>query len=224
MKVQSISLPKPFLKNKPRKNPIFVIDETGFFINKNTTKLVVGTMISFDGRYAIQGNAKIRGNDSFDFFYPNRSKNNFWELLKYAVSEHSNLLEKKEKEALLESCHIGMVNLIHKATCVKGSSKDADIYIEELRHGLLEEIINSKISDIYFTGKTARRLFWYYMYNQNWQINLSMFNDDDFTSIKITDLDRKINLHTFPTPANYLGSGTIESKKEKYKKILGLFS
>lgn len=180
-------------------------------------------MISFDGRYIIEGNKKFVTNESFDFFYPNLTRNSFWELLKFAKTYSGNLTTRPQKECFLKDIYIGMVNLIHKAICSKKNSKDGVIHILTLRDGLLEEIQRSKICDIYFTGKTPRRLFWYYITSKNWPVtDIDGNEENEFSSIKIKGITRTINLHTLPTPANYHGKKATEAKMEKYKTILKL--
>jgi hypothetical protein len=83
-------------------NPIKVEDRTPIVIKKNTKTLIIGTMISYRGRFLNDSNGPI--DPGYDYFYPNMTQNYLWEWLFDIFLPHSNKpvkeRTKNEKEDL----------------------------------------------------------------------------------------------------------------------------
>lgn len=178
-------------------NPIKVEDRTPIVINKETKILIIGTMISYGGRFLHNSDRPIGpGND---YFYPNVTQNYLWEWLFDIFCSHSNKpvkeRTKNEKEELLLKNNLGMVNLIKKAWCQEGSSSDDDIHILEYKVELLDKLKKSEVSKICFTSKDAKILF-LDLIRKNGLIKDSNRKIEE----KVELFDRCIKLKTLPTP------------------------
>jgi len=210
------------IKSPP--NPIDVEDRTPIFIDITTEKLIIGTMISYCGRYLLEKNSFV--DKTCNFFYPNENKNHLWKFL-FRIFSNTPLKTKirhsqQEKETLLRINHIGMANLIKRAICKEGSSKDSDIKIIEFRKELLPKIESSKINSIFFTSKNTHDLF--YSFLQKEQISVK-FKDSaqTRTSIKsiVTLFNRDFILYVLPNPTSRGRKGeTVENKYLVYKSLI----
>lgn len=208
-----------FYKKTIPDNYILVVDKTKVFIRPETMKLIMGSMISFKGRYAL--GSKQPFDVTFDYYYPNTSKNSLWKFLFNAFEPqllNQAMVTKEEKEQFLIRHHIGMTNLIAEAYCEDGNSDDSKISVTKLKEGIVEGLQKSKVEDIYFTSKNVKVLFEHYLsikqFSQEWRET----NLEDTFLLKIEQ--REFRAHIMPSPTNraFVKGQTVEWKKERYKE------
>lgn len=197
-------------RKKVKDSFVHVMDKTEVLIRPDSEKLIVGTMISYRGRYLKGATKSI--DESFDFFYPNTNKNSLWYFLKETYSIPKKLQKKQEKEDFLFQKKIGMVNLIQTAFCEKDSSDDSDIVIETLKEDIVTSIAASKIREIYFTSINARNLFNLYLKHHN--------SISESVKMGILINDREYKYHTLPNPTNRGKKGQTKTwKLSQYKEM-----
>ncbi|UTC90615.1 uracil-DNA glycosylase family protein [Treponema denticola] len=92
------------------------------FVSKNTKTLILGT---FPGKDFTDPNKE---NDKEDWYYGNK-RNEFWELIEYALCCKENSLKTiKEKKGLLEKHNIGITDIIKKAKRKEDNNSDKNLY------------------------------------------------------------------------------------------------
>ena len=92
------------------------------FVSKNTKTLILGT---FPGKDFTDPNKE---NDKEDWYYGNK-RNEFWELIEYALCCKENSLKTiKEKKGLLEKHNIGITDIIKKAKRKENNNSDKNLY------------------------------------------------------------------------------------------------
>ena len=92
------------------------------FVSKNTKTLILGT---FPGKDFTNPNKE---NDKEDWYYGNK-RNEFWELIEYALCCKENSLKTiKEKKGLLEKHNIGITDIIKKAKRKEDNNSDKNLY------------------------------------------------------------------------------------------------
>lgn len=203
-------------KKQMKEDFVYVADRTPILIPSNSEKLVIGTMISYKGRYLKGAGAPI--DETFDFFYPNINKNSLWLFLKETYSLAAPLRNKEEKENYLLEYKIGMVNLIQTAFCKRDNSEDKEIVIETLKENIIILLVKSNVRAIYFTSINARKLFNLYL-EENKIVNQS-------TDLTIFINNREYECHTLPNPTNRGRKGETKAWKiAQYKRMfLGIGS
>jgi len=213
---------KGFRKSLP-KDPVEAEDKTPVFINQDTKNLIIGTMISYDGRF-VDGKY---GNGNFDFFYPNEAKNHLWSFLfKVFDSTPKDLSEYKkrsriEKEQFLIRNNIGMTNLISKCICKKNCSYDSQIMITKIKNEIPKKILNSNLQKIFFTSKNTFSLFLNLP-------NIEISCKEDIVTLKTNIMfpliinGRKFTAFILPNPTSRgrFKGDTLENKYFEYKKML----
>lgn len=206
-----------FRKNKPD-DFVYVEDRTPVFINEKSKKLIIGTMISYKGRF-LQG-ASSAIDPSFDFFYPNIGKNSLWSFLSQAFSGNQLPLNKSEKEKFLRDHNLGMTNLIQAAYCKPNNSDDSQIVIHSLKTEIGPRLKDSKVIDLYFTSANTRNLFWLFLEMNKYEYQFIEDNKDSSHS-KISLFERDFAVYTLPTPVNRGRKGeTKDWKLAQYRKML----
>lgn len=210
-----------FYKKIIPKSYIIVLDKTRVFINKDTEKVIIGSMISYYGRYLESGEGPLK--PSFDYYYPNTSKNSLWKFL-FAVFDQDLLKKEKvdkfEKEKFLIKNKIGITNLIAEAFCEPGNSNDSAISVVKLKEGIVEAMKKSQVKDIYFTSKNVKVLFERYLVEKKYEHSWRDTSETDSFLLEIEG--RKLRAHTLPSPTNRGGKGqTLEWKLRKYWEKLG---
>ena len=92
------------------------------FVSKNTKTLILGT---FPGKDFTDPNKE---NDKEDWYYGNK-RNEFWELIEYALCCKENSLRKiKEKKEVLKKHNIGITDIIKKAKRKEDNNSDKNLY------------------------------------------------------------------------------------------------
>lgn len=197
-------------KKKPKVDFIHVTDATEVLIRPDSKKLVVGTMISYKGRYLKGSNLAIE--PSFDFFYPNVSKNGLWYFLSEVYSLKEPLQSKPQKIKFLSENKIAMVNLIQTALCEPENSDDAQIVIESLKKDITLKLTSSIVDSIYFTSINAKRLF------DLWLTLNKVSYKSDVTTMVIDN--RKFEINVLPSPTNRGQKGQTKPwKLAQYRKM-----
>ena len=95
------------------------------FVSKNTKTLILGT---FPGKDFTDPNKE---NDKEDWYYGNK-RNEFWELIEYALDCKENSLRKiKEKKEVLEKHNIGITDIVKKAIRTENNNSDENLEVME---------------------------------------------------------------------------------------------
>lgn len=208
-----------FYKKTIPENYILVVDKTEVFIRKEAKKLIMGSMISFKGRYAPGSKQPFDAN--FDYYYPNTSKNSLWKFLFNAFEPellNQAVITKKEKEQFLIRYEIGITNLIAEAYCENGNSDDSKISITKLKEGVVEGLQKSQVEDIYFTSKNVKILFEHYLTVKEFSQEWVETNQEDTFILTIEEREFRVHIMPSPTHRAFIKGQTVEWKKERYKE------
>ena len=123
------------------------------FVSKNTKTLILGT---FPGKDFTDPNKE---NDKEDWYYGNK-RNEFWELIEYALCCKENSLKTiKEKKGLLEKHNIGITDIIKKAKRKEDNNSDKNLY--DIDPNDLNSLLDKykDIDTIVLTSKDMSRFF-----------------------------------------------------------------
>ncbi|MCA1927055.1 MAG: hypothetical protein LDL13_04470 [Calditerrivibrio sp.] len=183
-------------------------------IEKNTTKLIIGTLPP----------------EKSGFYYSNNSNNRLWDFLKgiYEKSEEiptkSLKLSIEDKLSIIRELKIGFTDIILEYERENNSTLDSDII--PLRYRDIDTLIlNSEITELYFVYKNAAK--WFLHSRKNLQpVKISKLNHFKIPDEKIFysyELNgRIINAKVLPTPLNrFTKKGGLREKYNIYKKYLG---
>ena len=117
------------------------------FVSKNTKTLILGT---FPGKDFTDPNKE---NDKEDWYYGNK-RNEFWELIEYALGCKGNSLKTiKEKKEVLEKHNIGITDIVKKAKRKDDNNSDENLEVMETNdlNSLLDKY--KEIDTIVLTSK-----------------------------------------------------------------------
>ena len=195
------------------------------FVSKNTKTLILGT---FPGKNFTDPNKE---NDKEDWYYGNK-RNEFWELIEYALCCKENSLRKiKEKKEVLKKHNIGITDIIKKAKRKADNNSDKNLEVMETNdlNSLLDKY--KDIDTIVLTSKDMYTKFFkkYYV-----KTNDAILKQDKNKEQKThEEQGKKINIYYYTfkgrpirvvplhTPARKnVANVSIDIKKALYKYIL----
>ena len=195
------------------------------FVSKNTKTLILGT---FPGKDFTDPNKE---NDKEDWYYGNK-RNEFWELIEYALCCKENSLRKiKEKKEVLKKHNIGITDIIKKAKRKADNNSDKNLEVMETNdlNSLLDKY--KDIDTIVLTSKDMYTKFFkkYYV-----KTNDAILKQDKNKEQKThEEQGKKINIYYYTfkgrpirvvplhTPARKnVANVSIDIKKALYKYIL----
>ncbi|UTD12452.1 uracil-DNA glycosylase family protein [Treponema denticola] len=192
------------------------------FVSKNTKTLILGT---FPGKDFTDPNKE---NDKEDWYYGNK-RNEFWELIEYALCCKENSLKTiKEKKGLLEKHNIGITDIIKKAKRKEDNNSDKNLKVIETNdlNSLLDKY--KDIDTIVLTSKDMYKRFFkkYYVKTDD-----AILKQDKNKKIETyEEQGKKINIYYYtfkgrPIRVVQLHSParknvSIDIKKALYKYIL----
>ena len=177
------------------------------FVSKNTKTLILGT---FPGKDFTDPNKE---NDKEDWYYGNK-RNEFWELIEYALCCKENSLKTmKEKKDILEKHNIGITDIIKKAKRKEDNNSDKNLDVLETNdlNSLLDRY--KGIDTIVLTSKD--------MYTRFFKNNKPETHEEQGKKINIyyyTFKERPIRVVPLHSPARK--NVAIDIKKALYKYIL----
>ena len=195
------------------------------FVSKNTKTLILGT---FPGKDFTDPNKE---NDKEDWYYGNK-RNEFWELIEYALGCKENSLRKiKEKKEVLEKHNIGITDIVKKAIRTENNNSDKNLEVMETNdlNSLLDKY--KGIDTIVLTSKDMYKKFFkkYYVETDDAILKQDKNNkpethEEQGKKINIyyyTFKGRSIRVVPLHTPARKnVANISIDIKKALYKYIL----
>ena len=192
------------------------------FVSKNTKTLILGT---FPGKDFTDPNKE---NDKEDWYYGNK-RNEFWELIEYALCCKENSLRKiKEKKEVLKKHNIGITDIIKKAKRKADNNSDKNLEVMETNdlNSLLDKY--KDIDTIVLTSKDMYTKFFkkYYV-----KTNDAILKQDKNKEQKThEEQGKKINIYYYtfkgrpirvvPLHSPARKNVSIDIKKALYKYIL----
>ena len=197
------------------------------FVSKNTKTLILGT---FPGKDFTDPNKE---NDKEDWYYGNK-RNEFWELIEYALGCKGNSLKKMtrdEKKEVLKKHNIGITDIVKKAIRTENNNSDENLEVMETND--LNSILDKYkgIDTIVLTSKDMYTKFFkkYYV-----KTNDAILKQDKNKEQKThEEQGKKINIYYYTfkgrpirvvplhTPARKnVANVSIDIKKALYKYIL----
>ena len=195
------------------------------FVSKNTKTLILGT---FPGKDFTDPNKE---NDKEDWYYGNK-RNEFWELIEYALCCKENSLKTiKEKKEVLEKHNIGITDIVKKAIRTENNNSDKNLEVMETNdlNSLLDKY--KGIDTIVLTSKDMYKKFLkkYYVETDDAILKQDKNNkpethEEQGKKINIyyyTFKGRSIRVVPLHTPARKnVANISIDIKKALYKYIL----
>ena len=197
------------------------------FVSKNTKTLILGT---FPGKDFTDPNKE---NDKEDWYY-GTDRNEFWELIEYALGCKENSLKKMtrdEKKEVLKKHNIGITDIVKKAIRTENNNSDENLEVMETND--LNSILDKYkgIDTIVLTSKDMYTKFFkkYYV-----KTNDAILKQDKNKEQKThEEQGKKINIYYYTfkgrpirvvplhTPARKnVANVSIDIKKALYKYIL----
>ena len=192
------------------------------FVSKNTKTLILGT---FPGKDFTDPNKE---NDKEDWYYGNK-RNEFWELIEYALDCKENSLRKiREKKEVLKKHNIGITDIVKKAKRKEDNNSDENLEVMETND--LNSILDKykDIDTIVLTSKDMYKRFFKKYYVKTDDAILKQ--DKNKKAETYEEQGKKINIYYYTfkerpirvvplhTPARK--NVSIDIKKEIYTDIL----
>ena len=197
------------------------------FVSKNTKTLILGT---FPGKDFTDPNKE---NDKEDWYY-GTDRNEFWELIEYALGCKENSLKKMtrdEKKEVLEKHNIGITDIVKKAIRTENNNSDENLEVMETND--LNSILDKYkgIDTIVLTSKNMYTQFFKKYYVKTDDAILKQ--DKNKKAETYEDQGKKINIYYYTfkerpirvvplhSPARKnVANISIDIKKALYKYIL----
>ena len=192
------------------------------FVSKNTKTLILGT---FPGKDFTDPNKE---NDKEDWYY-GTDRNEFWELIEYALGCKENSLRKiKEKKEVLKKHYIGITDIVKKAKRKEDNNSDENLEVMETNdlNSLLDKY--KDIDTIVLTSKDMYTQFFkkYYVKTDD-----AILKQDKNKKIETyEEQGKKINIYYYtfkgrpirvvPLHSPARKNVSIDIKKALYKYIL----
>lgn len=195
------------------------------FVSKNTKTLILGT---FPGKDFTDPNKE---NDKEDWYYGNK-RNEFWELIEYALCCKENSLRKiKEKKEVLKKHNIGITDIIKKAK--RKADNNSDKNLEVMKTNDLNSLLD-KYKDIDTIVLTSKDMYTKFFKKYYVKTNDAILKQDKNKEQKThEEQGKKINIYYYTfkgrpirvvplhTPARKnVANVSIDIKKALYKYIL----
>ena len=195
------------------------------FVSKNTKTLILGT---FPGKDFTDPNKE---NDKEDWYYGNK-RNEFWELIEYALCCKENSLKTiKEKKGLLEKHNIGITDIIKKAKRKEDNNSDKNLY--DIDPNDLNSLLD-KYKDIDTIVLTSKDMYTRFFKKYYVKTDDAILKQDKNKKIETyEEQGKKINIYYYTfkgrsirvvplhTPARKnVANISIDIKKALYKYIL----
>ena len=192
------------------------------FVSKNTKTLILGT---FPGKDFTDPNKE---NDKEDWYYGNK-RNEFWELIEYALCCKKNSLRKiKEKKEVLKKYNIGITDIVKKAKRKEDNNSDENL--EVMKTNDLNSILDKyKVIDtIVLTSKDMYKKFFKKYYIETDDAILKQDKNKKIETYE--EQGKKINIYYYtfkgrpirvvPLHSPARKNVSIKIKKALYKYIL----